>query len=97
MLTYSNVLLDKPGNLYGLVRLYPGDPLLHQVAALHVKVEYPVLGLHLSRGDDLSEGVVQDCLVGDQVQEVNSMLVQCKNVLTSLNRVAVTTNLKNIP
>ena len=52
-LTYGDVLLDEPGNLYGLVCLDPGDPLLHQVPALHVQVQGTVLRLHLSCGDDL--------------------------------------------
>ena len=95
-LTYGDILLDQPCNLHGLVCLYPGYSLLHQVPALHVQVEHPVLGLHLAGGDDLCEGVVQDGLVGDQVQEVHPMLVECKNVLTSFYWITVTTHLKSV-
>jgi hypothetical protein len=49
MLTYGDVLLDEPGDLYGLVCLDPGDALLHQVPALHVQVQRTVLSLHLPR------------------------------------------------
>ena len=93
--TYGDVLLDEPGDLHGLVSLYPGDALLHEVAALHVQVEHPVLGLHLARGDDLGEGVVEDGLVGDQVQEVDSVLVQSQDVLAPFHRVAVSPHLKH--
>ncbi len=48
-LTYGDVLLDEPGNLDGLIRLDPGDALLHQVPALHVQVQRTVLRLHLTR------------------------------------------------
>ena len=91
--TYGDVLLDEPGDLHGLVSLYPGDALLHEVAALHVQVEHPVLGLHLAGGDDLGEGVVEDCLVGDQVQEVDAVHVQRQDVLAPLHGVVITSHL----
>ena len=94
LITYCNILLDQASYLYCLIRLDPWDPLLHQVSALHVEVEHSVLRLHLPCRDDFGERVVQDGLVGDQIKEVNPMLIQCKNVLTSFNGVGVTTNLK---
>ena len=44
---------------------------------------------YLSCGDDLREGIVENGLVGDKVEEVNSVLVQSKNMLASLARVTV--------
>ena len=75
-ITNCDVLLDESCNLHGLISLNPGYSLLHEVATLHVQVEHAILGLHLAGGDDLSEGVVQDGLVGDQVQEVDTVLVE---------------------
>ena len=95
IVTYGDVLLDESSNLHRLVSLDPGDPLLHQVATLHVQEQHPVLGLHLPGGDDLGEGVVEDGLVGDQVQEVDTVLVQSQDVLATLHRVAVPPHLKH--
>ena len=76
-----------------MVRLDPADALLHQVAALHVEVEDAVLSLHLPGGDDLGEGVVEDCLVGDEVQEVDAVHVQRQDVLAPLHGVVITSHL----
>ena len=48
---------------------------------------------HLSCGDDLGEGVVEDGLVGDQVQEVDTVHVERQDVLTALQGIIVTPNL----
>ena len=96
MCTYGDVLLDEPGDLHGLVSLDPGDALLHEVAALHVEVEDSVLGLHLAGGDDLGEGVVEDGLVGDQVEEVNSVFVESEDVFTALHGIAVSADLRKM-
>lgn len=44
-----DVLPDEPRYLVRLIRLDPGDPLLHQIAALHVQKEQPIFGLHFPR------------------------------------------------
>ena len=67
-----------------MVRLDPADALLHQVPALHVEVEDAVLSLHLPGGDDLGEGVVEDGLVGDEVEEVDPVLVEGQDVLVGV-------------
>ena len=48
-ITNCDVLLDKSGNLDCLVGLDPADPLLHQVATLHVQVQHSIIRLHLSK------------------------------------------------
>ena len=48
-ITNCDVLLDKSGNLDRLVCLDPADPLLHQVATLHVQVQHSIIRLHLSK------------------------------------------------
>ena len=52
------VLPDEARDLVRLVGLQPRDPLLHQVAALHVEEQGAVFRLDLARGDHLREGVV---------------------------------------
>ena len=79
-----------------MVRLDPADALLHQVPALHVQVEHAVLSLHLPGGDDLGEGVVEDGLVGDEVEEVNSVFVECEDVFTALHGIAVSADLRKV-
>ena len=79
-----------------MVCLDPADALLHQVPALHVEVEDAVLSLHLPGGDDLGEGVVEDGLVGDEVEEVNSVFVECEDVFTALHGVAVSADLRKV-
>ena len=79
-----------------MVRLDPADALLHQVPALHVQVKHAVLSLHLPGGYDLSEGVVEDGLVGDEVEEVNSVFVECEDVFTALHGVAVSADLRKV-
>ena len=51
-------------------------------------------GPDLSGGDDLGEGVVEDGLVGDQVQEVDTVHVERQDVLTALQRVIITPHLQ---
>ena len=93
IITYGDVLLDESSNLHRLVSLDPGDPLLHQVATLHVQEQHPVLGLHLPGGDDLGEGVVEDGLVGDQVQKVDTVFVESQDMLTTLHWITVSSHL----
>ena len=42
------------------------------------------LCLHLPGGDDFCEGVVQDGLVGDEVEEVDPVLVEGQDVLVGV-------------
>ena len=53
-------------------------------------------GPHLSGGDDLCEGVMEDGLVGDQVQEVDTVHVQRQDVLTALQRIIVSPHLRRM-
>ena len=46
-------------------------------------------GPDLSGGDDLCEGVVEDGLVGDQVQEVDAVHVEGQDVLAALQWIIV--------
>ena len=41
-------------------------------------------GPDLSGGDDLGEGVVEDGLMSDQVQEVDTVHIERQDVLTAL-------------
>ena len=51
-------------------------------------------GPDLSGGDDLCEGVVEDGLVCDQIQEVDTMHVERQDVLTALQGVIITPHLR---
>ena len=48
---------------------------------------------YLSSGDDLSEGVVEDGLVCDQIKEVDTMHIERQDVLTALQRVIISPHL----
>ena len=50
-------------------------------------------GSDLSGGDDLCEGVVEDGLVSDQVEEVDAVHVEGQDVLTALQRIIITPHL----
>ena len=52
----GDVLADEARDLVGLLGLDARDALLHQVAALHVQEQRPVLRLHLPRRYHLKEG-----------------------------------------
>ena len=56
----GDVLPDESRDLVGLLRLDPCDPLLHQIAALHVQEQRAVLGLNLASGDHLEEGELEE-------------------------------------
>lgn len=62
-LFHSDVLSDQAGDFVRLLRLQPGDTLLHQIAALHVEVERALLGFDLPGGDHLGVGVMVQCFL----------------------------------
>ena len=55
----GDVLFNQSRNFIGLLGLDSGDPLLHQVATLHVQEQGTVVRLHFARRDDFSEWVME--------------------------------------
>ena len=91
----SDVLLDKSSNFVGLFSLDPGDPLLHQVATLHVQKQSAIISLNFSSGDNLGEWVMKESFMGDQIKKTDSILVECQDMLRSFTRIALTAYLKS--
>ena len=61
----GDVLADEARDLVGLLGLDARDALLHQVAALHVQEQRPVLRLHLPRRYHLKEGQGEGLMSND--------------------------------
>ena len=91
----SDVLLDESSNFVGLFSLDPGDPLLHQVATLHVQKQSAIISLNFSSGDYFGEWVMKESFMGDQIKKTDSILVECQDMLRSFTRIALTAYLKS--
>ena len=89
----GDVLFYQSRNFIGLLGLDSGDPLLHQVATLHVQEEGTIVRLHFPRRNDLSEGVMKQRFMSDQVKKADSVFVQSKDVFRSFPGIAFTTYL----
>ena len=91
----SDVLLDESSNFVGLFSLDPGDPLLHQVATLHVQKQSAIISLNFSSGDYFGEWVMKESFMGDQIKKTDSILIECQDMLRSFTRIALTAYLKS--